>query len=48
MLDDELKAMVVMREMGALTSADYRRLNGVDTLTANRKLRKLADYGLIE
>lgn len=46
--DDELKAMIVMREMGALTSADYRRLNGVDTITANRKLRKLADYGLFE
>jgi ATP-dependent DNA helicase RecG len=46
--DDELKAMVVMREMGALTSADYRRLNGVDILTANRKLRKLSDYGLFE
>jgi ATP-dependent DNA helicase RecG len=46
--DDELKAIVVIREMGALTSADYRRLNGVDTLQANKKLRKLCDYGLLE
>lgn len=34
--------------MGALTGADYRRLNGVDALAANRKLRKLSDYGLFE
>lgn len=46
--DDETKAMIVIREMGALTSADYRRLNGVDIITANRKLRKLSDFGFLE
>ncbi len=34
--------------MGAITNADYRTLNCVDTLTASFRLRRLRDFGLVE
>ena len=45
--DEEAKALIVIRELGAITNADYRQMNHVDTLTASQSLRKFRDHGLI-
>lgn len=45
---DEAKALVFVRETGAIHNAAYRNLNGVDTLAASAKLRHLRDIGLLE
>jgi len=45
--DENAKALIVLREMGAITNADYRTINGVDTLTASAQLRKLRNQNLI-
>ena len=34
--------------MGAITNADYRNINCVETLTASASLRRLRDLGLLE
>lgn len=34
--------------MGAITNADYRNVNSLDTLSASVNLRRLRDYGLLE
>ena len=44
---EEAKALIVIREMGAITNADYRVINNVDTLTASSSLRKLRDLDLL-
>ncbi|MCH9627434.1 MAG: hypothetical protein S4CHLAM2_10740 [Chlamydiales bacterium] len=46
--DEEARALVVIREMGAFSNADYRAINTVDTLSASNSLRRLRDLGLIE
>lgn len=46
--DDEARTLIVIREMGALTNADYRNINAVDTLVASSHLRRLRDLGLLE
>lgn len=40
--------MLIVREMGAITNADYRNINCVDTLSASTSLRRLRDVGLLE
>lgn len=46
--DDEMKALVSAREVGAIDNHAYRNLNrGADTLTASRHLRRLCDSGLL-
>lgn len=45
---EEARALLVVREMGAITNADYRNINCVDTLNASASLRKMRDFGLIE
>ncbi len=45
---EEARALLVVREMGAITNADYRNINCVDTLSASVSLRKLRDLGLLE
>lgn len=45
---EEARALLVVREMGAITNADYRNINCVDTLSASASLRRLRDCGLIE
>lgn len=45
---EEARALLVVREMGAITNADYRNINCVDTLTASTSLRRLRDLGLLE
>jgi len=45
--DEETRALVVIRETGAMDNAAYRDLNKVDTLNASAALRRLRDAGLI-
>lgn len=45
---EEARALLVVREMGAITNADYRNVNCVDTLSASTSLRRLRDCGLLE
>lgn len=45
---EEARALLVVREMGAITNADYRNINCVDTLSASASLRRLRDFGLLE
>ncbi len=45
--DDEAKALIVMREAGAMNNGTYRELTKVDTLTASQSLRRLRDSGLL-
>ena len=46
--DEEARALVFVRETGAIGNGAYRDLNRVDTLTARRGLRRLRDLGLLE
>lgn len=46
--DEEARTLIVVREMGAITNADYRNINSVDTLSASSHLRRLRDLGLLE
>jgi ATP-dependent DNA helicase RecG len=44
---DEAKALIVVREAGAIDNATYRELSKVDTLAASAALRRLRDAGLL-
>lgn len=46
--DDEAKALIFVREMGAIDNAAYRNLAQVDTLAASARLRHLRDLELLE
>ncbi len=46
--DEEARALVAVREQGAIDNAMYRELNRVDTLSASQALRRLRDAGLLE
>lgn len=46
--DEEARALVAVREQGAIDNAMYRELNRVDTLAASQSLRRLRDAGLLE
>jgi ATP-dependent DNA helicase RecG len=45
--EDEAKALIVVREAGAIDNATYRELSKVDTLAASQALRRLRDAGLL-
>lgn len=45
--DEDAKALIVVREAGAIDNATYRELNKVDALTASSALRRLRDAGLL-
>lgn len=45
--DEEARALVAVREQGAIDNAMYRALNRVDTLAASQALRRLRDAGLL-
>lgn len=45
--DDEARALIVVREVGAMNNAYYRALNGLDTLTVSRRLQRLRDLKLL-
>ena len=46
--NEQMRALIFMREMGAIDNASYRHLNQVDTLAASVSLRRLKDHGLVE
>jgi len=47
--EDEMKAMISARELGAIDNSTYRTINReIDTLAASKHLRKLCDFGLLE
>lgn len=46
--DEEARALIFVRETGAIHNADYRDINRVDVLTASGHLRRLRDLGLLE
>lgn len=46
--NEEARMLIVIREMGAITNADYRTINCVGTLIASAHLRRLRDLGLLE
>jgi predicted HTH transcriptional regulator len=45
--DHQRLALVFLRNNEQMTNGDYQRLNHVDSVTANRELRGLAQEGLI-
>ena len=45
--DEEARALVVVRELGAIDNAVYRNINRTDTLNASVHLRRLRDLGLL-
>ena len=45
--EDEAKALIVVREAGALNNSTYRELAKVDALTASQALCRLRDAGLL-
>ncbi len=46
--DDEAKALITLRELGALNNAVYRDINQIDSLRASGHLRRLRDCGILE
>jgi len=46
--DAQRRALVVLRELGAIDNSVYRQTNGVDTLAASQDLRRLREHGLID
>lgn len=46
--EDEERALVFAREMGAVSNSAYRDINRLETLTASGHLRRLRDFGLLE
>jgi ATP-dependent DNA helicase RecG len=44
---EEQKALVYVREVGAIDNALYRMINGVETLVASHHLQRLRDVGLL-
>ncbi|BAH37221.1 MAG TPA: transcriptional regulator [Gemmatimonas aurantiaca] len=46
--DEDAKALIVVREAGAIDNASYRQLNRVDTLAASQALRRLRDAAVLE
>lgn len=46
--DEESRALVFVRELGAIDNAAYRAINRTDTLNASAHLRRLRDLDLLE
>ena len=46
--NDEMRALIFVREAGRITNADYRELCKVDTLQASHHLARLRDLGFLE
>ncbi|NEH59668.1 hypothetical protein GR198_28500 [Rhizobium leguminosarum] len=44
---DQVKGLIFVREVGAISNSIYRSLNSVDTLVASRNLRKLRSMELL-
>ena len=46
--DDEARALVIVREVGAINNAFYRTIGKLDTLSASAHLRRLRDLNLLK
>jgi ATP-dependent DNA helicase RecG len=46
--EDQMKALIFVREVGAIDNATYRSLTYVDTLSASRSLRHMTKQGLLK
>jgi ATP-dependent DNA helicase RecG len=46
--DEESRALIFVRERGAIDNAAYRSINGTDTLNASLRLRRLRDLNLLQ
>jgi ATP-dependent DNA helicase RecG len=46
--NEQARALIFVRERGAINNAAYRDINGVETLVASFGLRRLRDIGLLE
>jgi ATP-dependent DNA helicase RecG len=46
--DEEARTLIIIREKGSISNAEYRTINGVDTLAASSHLRRLRDLELLE
>ncbi len=46
--DEEARTLIIVREKGSISNAEYRTINCVDTLTASTHLRHLRNLGLLE
>ena len=46
--DEEAKALVFVRELGAIANAAYRAINHVAVLAASQHLRRLRNHGLLQ
>jgi ATP-dependent DNA helicase RecG len=46
--DEEARALIFVRELGAITNAGYRTINHVDVLAASQHLRRLRNNGLLQ
>tara|TARA_R110002072_G_scaffold185761_3_gene342676 strand:- start:1651 stop:3510 length:1860 start_codon:yes stop_codon:yes gene_type:complete len=46
--DEEARALVFVREVGAINNATYREINQAETLDASSHLRRLRDLGLLD
>jgi ATP-dependent DNA helicase RecG len=46
--EDEARALIFVREVGAINNSAYRDINRLDTLTASGHLRRLRDLDLLE
>ena len=46
--DEEARALVFVRELGAINNAAYRSINRTETLQASAHLRRLRDLGILE
>jgi len=46
--EDQMKALVFVREVGAINNSTYRSLTYTDTLSASRNLRTLVEKGLLD
>lgn len=45
--EDQMKALIFVREVGTIDNSRYRSLNSVDTLTASKSLRDLRSQNLL-
>lgn len=46
--EDQMKALIFVREVGAIDNSTYRNLTYTDTLSASRSLRQLTKVGLLK
>ena len=45
---DQIRGLIFVREVGAISNSVYRSINSVDTLTASKNLRKLRTMDLLQ